>query len=342
MRHVLRFLLGVILALACLEVCFRILPVATATHTGYYVAPTILTYPPHHTFTVATGWDLRNAHRHKANNFGFLADHEFVFDPQAIGLVGDSFVEANMLSAPQRLAAQLETKLNGRPVYALGGPGSSILDYAERIRFASESFGIQDFVIVLERGDLKQALCGSGHNHGPCLDASSLEPRIELQAAADWKKRLFRESALAQYLFSQLKISPAAFWAKMAPKSTKVTKQTFPSEQDNRIDQAATAHFFKQLLAIPRPLRLIFVTDADRMHLSDPIKPSGDPLQFFRETAVAKGYAVIQPDQAFIQFKHQYGLVLEVGANDAHWNPEATKIVADLIAVQFKGTSNRP
>lgn len=51
----------------------------------------------------------------------------------------------------------------------MGGPGSSFLDYAVRLRWAYEEFGVRDFVLFMEQGDLRQALCGSGNVHAACL-----------------------------------------------------------------------------------------------------------------------------------------------------------------------------
>ena len=123
----LRWLLGVAgLLLAC-ELALRALPVSTSTETGYYVDPLILTYRPHHAWTSSTGWDLRNAQRQRSNNFGFLASRDFEPDPAAVALIGDSYVEASMLPAHDRPEAQLEAAIGNRPVFAMGGPGSSRL-----------------------------------------------------------------------------------------------------------------------------------------------------------------------------------------------------------------------
>ncbi len=121
MRNLMRFLGGVILALLALELVFRFLPVSSATRTGYHIHPYIISYPPNHRFTTATGWDLKNAHSHKANNYGFLAERDFSYAPEALGLVGDSFVEANMLPARDRLASQLELNRPGFTRHSVAG-----------------------------------------------------------------------------------------------------------------------------------------------------------------------------------------------------------------------------
>ena len=72
MRLFFQILLGAVLALVAMEGGLRLLPVSTATHTGYYIHPHILTYPPNHRFTTSSGWDLRNPVQQRANNYGFL------------------------------------------------------------------------------------------------------------------------------------------------------------------------------------------------------------------------------------------------------------------------------
>lgn len=208
-RTAFHWILGATLLLLVAEVTLRVLPVSTSSQVGYYIDPVILTYPPHHSWTVANSWDLRNSQSHRSNNAGFVADHDFQWKPEAVALIGDSLVESAMLSAPDRPGAQLEKALNGRPVFAMGGPGSSLLDYAERIRYASERLGVRDFVVLMERWDLRQSLCGSGNIHGPCIDGATLVARTETMAPPSLVKRILRHSALMQYVFGQLKVTPA-------------------------------------------------------------------------------------------------------------------------------------
>ncbi len=207
-RSLLLWLSGVASMLLLLEAICRVLPVSTSTETGYYTDPVILTYPVRHQWVMSTGWDLRNAQHMQANNLGYAAKHDFVRDERAIALIGDSYVEASMLDIADRPADQLERQLGTRPVYAMGGPGTALLDYAERVRYASEQLGVQDFVIMMERGDVRQSLCGSGNVNGPCLDPATLEPRVETLPPASTAKRWLRSSALAQYLVSQLRVTP--------------------------------------------------------------------------------------------------------------------------------------
>ena len=111
MQFLYRLLLGIMGALIAAEILLRFLPVSTSTETGYYITPSILTYPAHHQVVMASGWNLSNAHQHRSNNYGFLTHRDFLPNANAIALIGDSYVEANMLTEDDRLNTQLENKL---------------------------------------------------------------------------------------------------------------------------------------------------------------------------------------------------------------------------------------
>ena len=325
------FLTGVLLILACLEIVFRLLPVSTATRTGYHIHPQILTYPPHHCFTVSTGWDLKNAQRHCANNQGFLSRNDFSPDREAIALIGDSFVEANMLPAAERLETQLENRLAGRKVYSMGGPGSSLLDYAQRAEYAAGQFGLKTFIFILERGDIKQVLCGSGNIHGPCLDAKSLEARIELQPQPGQLKQFARESALAQYVFSQLRFDIAKTLSRLQ-RSGKTSTSSLPADLPGATSEKIVATFLERIKRIP-DARFIFLIDADRASINAGKVPKPGPdLEAFKAAIQSVGAVVIEPDAAFRDAVTRTGRALEVGPYDRHWNIQAMAIVADELA----------
>lgn len=341
-RAGLHWLLGICGAVLACEVCFRILPVSTSTETGRYVDPLIVTYPPFHQWTTATGWDLRNVQRHRANNFGFVAHRDFKHDAQAVALIGDSFVESSMLAAHDRPDAQLEQSLGGRPVFALGGPGSALLDYAERVRFAVERFGVRDVVILMERGDVRQSLCGSGNIHGPCLDPQTLAPRNESQPPPGIVKRSLRHSAFAQYLVSQLKLRPERLWHQALAQSRPVIPET-PSG-DLRASSAASASgepkrevdavsnaFFERVCGLIRG-HLVIVLDTDREALYRGSSTADPDRDRFIALARANGALVIDTEPLFRAHLAHSPLKLDVGPYDGHFNSLGVHIVMGAAA----------
>jgi hypothetical protein len=323
---------GVAGMLAVLELVLRLLPVSTATLTGYHVDPLILSYPPGHRWQVSTGWDLRNAHRLRANNLGFAAERDFVATPGAVALVGDSYVEASMLDASQRPAEQLAAALgNGRPVYGLGGPGSALLDYAERIRLASQRLGVRDFVVLMEAGDVRQSLCGSGNAHGPCLDRRTLQPRIELHPEPGFDKKLLRDVALAQYVFGQLKVQPRRLLHQAFGSGTSAAQPatdgapTLEELADRRLRvQAVSAAFFERIAPYATG-RLVLVVDGRReAELLRGGLPLDDGLQFERDEFIRlareHGAQVVDAEDVYRAHWARSSLSLVVGPYDRHLN----------------------
>ncbi len=329
-------MLGAMATLLAAELLLRILPVSTATETGYYISPSILTYPPHHDFKMATGWNLSNAHHHHSNNYGFLTDKDFSVNPAAVAVIGDSYVEANMLKEEDRLNFRLEKKLGNQPVYAMGGPGSSLLDYAERARFAQETFGIRNFVFVIETGDVKQTLCGSGNIHGPCLDSHTFNLRSEAQLQkAGLAKKLLRKSALAQYLFSQLRLKPENLINQLfrAPASDNAPPHKKSLSTDS-LSPEAIDHVLSAYLANLAKLKMdhwLLVFDNHRKCQKS--NQNADPVRDrFMQVARSSRAIVIDTLPLFCNFSQKTGLSLAISPTDQHWNKFAQELVADAVA----------
>ena len=329
------------------EIVLRLLPGPTATHTGYHIDPLIRTTLPHFAFRVASGWDLRNAQTLHSNNFGFVADRDFRPDERAVALIGDSFVEASMLPATQRPGAQLERALApSRSVYAMGVPGTALLDYAERIRLAHERLGVRDFVLLMERFDVGQSFCGSGNVGGPCLNYDTLAAATELQSEATSIKQILRHSALAQYLVSQLKMNPSRLWQQAwqqaraaAPGSVSsaaavlsAAQPVQPSEQELSRLARVTETFFERIRPY-RNGRLVIVLDSDRGAIR-----RGDPIivdvarDRFIQMARAEQAVLIDTEPLYRAHVARSALALEVGPHDSHLNPLAIGIAMNAAA----------
>lgn len=342
MRALWMALLGALCFTTGAELLFRALPVATATETGYYVDPLIRSYPARHHWMAATGWDLRNPQRLEANNVGFLSRHEFVRDTSAVALIGDSYVEASMLPALDRLDRQLEESLgSNRKVYAVGAPGTSLLDYAERVRWASTQFGIRDFVLLVEAGDLAQSLCGSGNNDAPCLDRKTLLPAVHLHPAASGLKAFIRQSALAQYVFSQLKAEPGRLWRLAAQQALpaqghNVGKRQSPAAPkqaiaDIRLVDAVADRFLAR--AMPHVAgRLVVVLDADRVGSGR----APEERELFVRRLRSAGVAVVDAEPIFASYRARSTRSIEVGPYDRHLNAIGLGLLAAPAAVALR------
>lgn len=335
MRGFSAWILGVAGILGACELAFRLLPVSTATETGYYADQLILTYPAHHRWTMSTGWDLRNAQTLVANNAGFPAERDFFRDEKAVALIGDSYVEASMLKPIDRPGAQLEASLVGRPVYAMGGPGSSLLDYAERIRYASKTFGIKDFVVVMEQFDVQQALCGSENVHGACLDAKTLEPKTITRPAPSWFKRVFRHSQFAQYWASQVKLDAQQLkqgfrtqlaGAEAKPAAGASTMAGFAGGVEKAQLDAVTKTFFHRVASYDVN-KLVIVFDCARAVRCDQKSEASGYRQQFLLAAKQAGAEIVDAAALFPAHWNHSALSLSVGPYDGHLNQLGLQIL---------------
>jgi len=333
--HVLAYTgLGICAVLATLELILRILPCSTATYMGYYIDPVILTYRPAHEFISSFGWSMEHPQRNRANNFGFLTARDFKRDPAAVALIGDSYVDESFMPEADRLATRLETHLQGPAVFALGSPGSNLLDYAERVRFAHEKFGLTHFVIVIQPSDVLESLCGSGNSQGPCVDSITRQVRIErIATRSSWITDIARQSALVQYLVTQIRLDPTQFLQRW---KTGKSDTVSPAPSLESPGYAATSgvvqsEFFARLRRVPGAV-FVLVFDYERTApgignaLTD-----GDRAMLIAK-AQEFGARVVDLEPIFRKHTSGSRLSLSVSPRDTHWNKLAIELVADAVA----------
>ena len=334
-------LLGSLACAVGLELIFQVLPTSTYTDTGYHIDPYIVTYRPNHEFTTSFGWDLEHPIHHRSNNLGFLSAHAFAPNPRAIAVIGDSFVDASMLPDSDRVGDQIQRALPDRPIYAMGGPGSNLLDYVERIRYAADHLQVRDFVVVIERGDMKQVLCGSGNIHAMCLDQSTWKVQIELIPAPSRIKMILRHSALLQYLLGHLRFNLGDLLKHASqPKSPPVsaadvkTLSVWSDFTESDIDKILTI-FFERIAPFKKG-RLVVVLDSDRDAINRGSVPADLRRDFFMRRCREFGAQVIDTEPLFQDFVIRTGRHLEVSPSDKHWNRAATDLVAEAVRRAFK------
>ena len=341
-KRALFLLSGVLAVVVAAEALLRALPVSTATNTGYYVAPNILNYPPGHEWTMATGWDLRNVQHLRSNNMGFAAEHDFVSGSDAVGLIGDSYVEASMLPMADRPAAQLERALGGRKVYAMGGPGTALLDYGERIEWAHKKLGLRTFVVLLQSEDASQALCNSGNIHARCLVPDSLEPTIRKQPSSGPVKDVLRHSAFAQYIISQLKFKPSRlvspdFWrAGVAQKGAPLKaapaleSPVSPDPHQLKVIDASVETFFRQIGSL-HGLRVVFVIDMNRSNLKSGVNRPDEDYHLAHRLR-ERGHLVVQGEPLYREHQRRSPLRLDMGPHDGHLNRIGVALLMNAAA----------
>ncbi len=328
-------LIGALFAGLVLEIVLRIVPTPTATRTGQHVDLHVTSYPPNFSFRTATGWSLLNNVWHQSGESGFIPAASIEVAERALVLIGDSLVEQSMLVPEKRLAFVLETMTNDDPVYAFGFPGSSLFDYLERIRFARERFGLNRFLIVVERADVRQSVCSNGTYTDACFDSSGEVTRRTQPTRSVWRE-LLAQSASLQYFVGVLRLSKVKLLDMFSKGGAPVA--LMPSIPERKVShypvlgddkEAALQGFLSELIGLR----------ADGVQVAlliDPVISDLDREEIFVEAELERLYVdarrlaipVVHPLAAMQQFRKTTGLELHVGPYDAHWNVWANCVIA--------------
>src|ERR1044072_4119049 len=217
-------LLNLLLSLASIVVCLlaseivlRFLPVSTGLRSmpGTTADP-LLRFTPQPPLVNSLGWTMHNVVHGRVNNAGFVNDQDYVRDgPPVIAVIGDSFIEAQMVTYPEslqgRLAAALAPKFRVYSFAASGAPLSQYLIYAG---LAVKEYGARAVVINVVGNDFDESL--SAYRVGPGFwqyapDANGvLQLRLTPHRAGTLIS-LARHSALARYVIINLGIQNRLF-----------------------------------------------------------------------------------------------------------------------------------
>src|SRR3954462_199903 len=198
------------------EVTLRLLPIVSGVHRqSPNSGATSARLVANHDYTWSMGWDLRHVVKGKTNAMGFIAPYDYATDRPAIALLGDSFVEAQMLAYDESLAGRLDARLAGG-MHALnfGLSGAALPHYLGMAREMGARFRFAGAVVVVtgydyEEGfEAKEGVYRWGDD--PQRELISLVPAAErgrLQSLA-------REFALVRYVRANLKLSPDKVFAR--------------------------------------------------------------------------------------------------------------------------------
>src|SRR5215470_12895144 len=161
-------LLNLLLSLASVFVCvlaaeivLRFLPVSTGLRSvPVTAADPVLRFTPNRPFTNSLGWELHNVVHGRVNNAGFVNDQDYVRDgPPLIAVVGDSFIEAQMVPYAETLQGRLATALAGKfRVYSFAASGAPLSQFLVYAGYAVREYGARAVVINVVGNDYDESL----------------------------------------------------------------------------------------------------------------------------------------------------------------------------------------
>jgi hypothetical protein len=345
-------LVSIAVCLLAAEIAMRFLPVSTGLRSmPVTAADPVLHFTPNRPFTNSLGWDFHNVVHGRVNNAGFVNDQDYVRDgPQLLAVIGDSFIEAQMVpygeSLQGRLAAALGDKFRVYSFAASGAPLSQYLIYAGH---TVREYGARSVVINVVGNDFDESL--SAYRLGPGFwqyapDANGVL-RLRLnQHQAGTLISLARHSALARYVIINLGVQNHLFsirplgeviFGKPANAAPRYAGNTDASTNEERVRDslAAIDAFFRDLperVGLP-PDRVLFTLDGFRY--ADAARDGAGTYfdvmrRAFMERAAAQGYEVIDLDTRFIPRHARTGESFEF-RDDNHWNGAGHEVAAQAV-----------
>src|SRR3954471_9893697 len=310
-REILLALLGAFAAAMLLgmavEIALWVLPIVSGVHRQSPrpgAASSSARLVANHDYTWSMGWDLRHVVKGKTNAMRFIAPYDYATDRPAIALLGDSFVEAQMLAYDESLAGRLDARLAGG-MHALnfGLSGAALPHYLGMAREMGSRFRFAGAVVVVtgydyEEGfEAKEGVYRWGDD--PQRELISLVPPAERGSV----QSLARELALVRYVRANLKLSAGKVFAR---------HEEAPCEP-RRLSATDTRRLTEYVAELPPALRLepgrivmVFNSGSntelyervDRGRTRKPACPTLDSLALLelRRLAQARGMHVLELD----------------------------------------------
>src|SRR3954454_14013649 len=210
-------LASIVVCLLAAEIALRFVPVSTGLRSmPVTAAEPVLHFTPNRPFVNSLGWNMHNVVHGRVNNAGFVNDQDYVRDgPPLLAVIGDSFIEAQMVLYAQSLQGRLATALKDKfRVYSFAGSGAPLSQYLIWGGYAAKEYGARAIVINVVGNDFDESL--SAYRLGPGFwqyapdSDGTLQLRLNEHQAGTLIS-LARHSALARYVIINLGIQNHLF-----------------------------------------------------------------------------------------------------------------------------------
>jgi len=349
---------SVVFALLLLEGMLRFLPVneglrAQAVNTKQ----PIYRFKPNRVAQYSHRWDFDIRNVVRVNNYGFVSDQDY--DPTSpsplFAVIGDSYVEAQMVPFAESIAGRLQTKVKDKArVYAFAASGSGLAQHTAYAKYARDEFHPDAFAFVIIENDFVESLAHRNASNGFHRFARDKDAgwRMDLKEyEPSWLRRALRNSKLAMYLMTNVKAHVKLNYAvgnAQLPFSLGGNDEgkRFVGNVDFHADETlwrdatwAVAIYLNNLpeWAGVGPERIVFVVDGIRPQLYEDsgMEDVADSFWFrmrkyFISEANKRGYEVVDMQPRFIARYRKEKKRFEF-RTDFHWNSEGHLAAADGV-----------
>lgn len=158
------------------------------------------------------GWNFEIVNRVHVNNDGFVNNQDYEPDAMTplLAIIGDSYIEAGMVPFAETVSGRLSSEVGGRVrVYSFAASGAGLTQYLVWANYARARYRPQAFVINIIANDFSESLWHRGqspgfHHFERQADGTAVLRRVDYQPS--FSRRMLRQSALAMYLVTNVKI----------------------------------------------------------------------------------------------------------------------------------------
>lgn len=334
------------------EIILRFLPV----NDGLRLMPVneknpVFRFTPNRTATWSEGWDFKIVNKVHVNNDGFVNNIDYDPSPRSplLAIIGDSFVEAGIVPYDRTTQGRLARQVGNGRVYSFAASGAGLSQYLVWARYAKERYKPGAYVFVIIGNDFSESLFhrerSPGFHHFERLpDGKAAMRRVDFEPGLS--RRILRESALAMYLITNLKIQ-TLFRVNVQQYLGRKDRRwvaNIPAEEPEAVinDYKWAVDRFLDFLPESTGVdfsSIVFVMEGFRPDMYDSValeRALKDSVwakmrDYVKRQAEGLGITVIDMHPVFMERFSREEKRFEF-PTDNHWNGEGHRAVADAIA----------
>jgi hypothetical protein len=327
------------------EAGLRFFPVMTGLHALPVSGDSpVFRFSPNRDFVFSRDWDFSMTNRGHVNNDGQVNNQDYRVSeyPPLVAVIGDSFVEAQMLPYAQTFHGLLAKLFEGKlRFYSFGASGAPLSQFLVWARYAVSKFKARALMINVVGSDFDQSRIEYKSSPGFWYYAPGADSGLHLQLVEyhpGAMTALVRHSALLRYLALNLGVvfKFDAIMNRFRPRDDSNAGFTLENPSPTRVaaSKAAVDAFLRDLGQIGLPAQCIAFT-VDGFRYPDRAEREAGTFfdimrRYFIERASTRGFEAIDLDPLFLA-RYQETAERFESPNDPHWNANGHRVAADAL-----------